>query len=174
MFKLINQTRSAAAVAAIMVTLTVTGFASGQKSQEPTTQPVASANPGTGTGTGGAAPASQYFQTELSINLNESFVGVGTFKVPAGKELVIEYVSASGSVPAGESMTYSVATGSVQHFIPAVQQVPDSYLTIFVAGQQTRLYADPGTTVTLGVIRTGGGGTASATISISGTLVDAQ
>jgi hypothetical protein len=67
-----------------------------------------------------------------------------------------------------------VTTGSVQHWIPVTQQAADSYQVLFIAGQQTRLYAEPGTTVIVGVLRAGIGGTASANISISGSLVDVQ
>ena len=74
----------------------------------------------------------------------------------------------------GNPTPRSLSTGSVYHFLPAVQQVLDAYRLIFIVGQQTHIYADPDSTVILGVTRTGSGGTASANISVSGYLVDVR
>ena len=159
-----------AVLAAFALVGTVTGQATGQATGGSADSQAAlakSSPPG-----GGGAPTSPYFQIQMGISLDQSPVGVASFPVPAGKRLVIEYVSASGVVPAGQSLIYSVSTGSVEHLIPVTQQAPDAYAVICVAGQQTRLYAEPGSTVVLGVQRTGFGGSASANISISGTLMD--
>jgi hypothetical protein len=172
MFKSISQLMSRAAVLAVVASMVVAAAATGHAAQEPTDPQTTAAKPVPPGG--GNSPTGPTFQIQLGVDLKQSFVGTNSFAVPAGKQLVIEYVSASGSVPSGESLMYSVTTGSVQHFIPATQQALDLYRVFFIAGQQTRIYAEPGTTVIVGVLRTGSGGDASANISISGSLVDPQ
>src|SRR5262249_34116686 len=95
-------------------------------------------------------PARQPFvATMLSVNANTSF-----FTVPAGKLLVIEYVSGQGTLPAGEkllSVRLQVTTqgSTVLHrFLPAFTGTEVNG-DVFLVGQQTRLYADPASTVIL-------------------------
>jgi hypothetical protein len=172
MFKAIKHSMFTAAVVLLIGTHALAGTGAGHRAQEPTSPQTDSAKPGSPGG--GGIPTGPTFQIQLAVDLRETFVGTNSFTVPSGKRLVIEYVSASGVVPSGSSLIYSVTTGSVQHWIPVTQQAADSYQVLFIAGQQTRLYAEPGTTVIVGVLRAGIGGTASANISISGSLVDVQ
>ena len=99
--------------------------------------------------------------------------------VPAGKRLVIEYVSAGGQVPPGqfvELFNISTATdfnGTVVHDLIVLSQPPafngDS---VARACQQLRLYASSGTTVRVFFRRSSPAGTASFHATISGYLVD--
>jgi hypothetical protein len=107
-------------------------------------------------------PARQPFQVELD---QTTFA----FSVPAGKRLVIEFVSArANSAPGFSLLSINVVTTvggvTLQHpFVPVFvgkNGVDNSY----TVSQPTRLYADPGTTVdiTLG----------SGTVILSGYFVD--
>jgi hypothetical protein len=88
----------------------------------------------------------------------------GTVDVPAGKRLVIEYVSADIE----DSVTHSIvirttAAGStVDHYIPLLG--PPEGSTISIASQAVRLYANPSTQV--GVCLTG-----LAVVGLSGYFV---
>jgi len=171
MFRLINHLTVAAGIAVIAATLifaeTRTGHASAVNNPNPNPSP----QPAPQLVRDIDNPARQPFQRQLGFEVTE-FGGFSSFTVPAGKRLVIEYVSASGVVPSGDSMQYLVVTGEVQNFIPVAQQASAPGVVFCVAGLQTRLYAEPGTSVTLGALRTGSTGTSSANISISGYLVD--
>jgi hypothetical protein len=111
------------------------------------------------------------------------------FSVPSGKEAVIEYVSFSGegftsgtppmaastSVAIWTEIANSVPQGTISHDIPVLlegsSQLLGSPYSHFVATQQLRLYADPGTGIKLSGCQNGTGFLASI-FSISGYLVD--
>jgi hypothetical protein len=96
-----------------------------------------------------------------------------TIKVPAGKHLIIETLSLQVDVtPSGSKMgafvTYTSASKSVTLFVPltfAYTTTSNNFDT-YVATQEVRLYADPGTSVTLDVFSpTGSKGTLFLTVS---------
>src|SRR5258705_4017509 len=100
--------------------------------------------------------------------------------IPAGKRLVIEQVSVLGAMIKGQRM---VTTGlhinnggnNVQHFLAITPQGSGGCCRdVFVASQQVRLYADPGTIVYGFASRDVNTGFANAAVSfsISGYLVD--
>jgi len=123
-----------------------------------------------------------------------------SFQVPSGKRLVIEHVSASIEVPLEQeiigTLVATVAGGERAHhyfFIPRAGTFdPDvdnlspgdertgpegNELSIYVGSAHVKLYADPGTAVDLGVVRsdwlcpfTCG----AAIVVVSGYLMDAR
>ena len=126
-------------------------------------------------------PAFQPFQkTALltqSPGTNASSLTIAT--VPAGKRLVIEFISASGQVPPGQHveswpvMTVAPPTGGAQHEL-LVNAQPPAVIgdALFRASQQVRLYADSGSTVQTIIRRNSGAGSATYLMTVSGYLVD--
>ncbi len=58
------------------------------------------------------------------------------FTIPAGKRLAIDYLSAKGTVPAGDSVSGVQINNPVVHFIPVFAQGSDtSGKSVFVAAQ---------------------------------------
>jgi len=100
--------------------------------------------------------------------------------IPAGKRLVIEQVSVSGAMIKGQRMVtaglhISNSGNNVQHFLTVTPQGSGGCCRdVFIASQQVRLYADPGTIVSGFATRDVNTGFASAAVSfsISGYLVD--
>jgi hypothetical protein len=122
-------------------------------------------------------PARQPLQQSLdSSNPNRT-----SFQVPLGKRLVIEYVSAVSSMPAGQKLLLVTLqtdvsvnqnpTGILHFFTPTLTGRDTTGRDIFVVSQQTRLYAEPGSTVVLGVTATAG---APVVVSVVGHLVDVE
>jgi hypothetical protein len=119
-------------------------------------------------------PALQPFQNVRVISTPAGLLGGDeTFTVPAGKRLVIEFVSFQGSWPAGQATTRlfigvcNSGGGACQtrFFFPAVPQGPDfGGDSLFTASSPTRLYADPGTDVTVSVRRNAAAGTGLASV----------
>lgn len=120
----------------------------------------------------------------LSVNLaaGQQFAcGVGFFHVPAGKRLVIEYVSGRGSADPGQNLELEIfvpaqegVAGALSYdFLPAKQGPNvDATRDLFVLSQPTRLYAAAGN-IQFCLSRGGGtSNTASFAVSVSGHLVD--
>ena len=121
------------------------------------------------------------FQAEIDFSINDGDAGAsGSFTVPAGKRLVIEYASASVSLPLGQRLDFvqvitasaSGPTVSASHFLTPVFVTDDNTNSEVAAAQELRLYADPSTTVSVRTARNSLSGPGSAIISISGHLVD--
>ena len=118
------------------------------------------------------------FTLSMSINDNND---AETFAVPPDKVLVVEYLSCSLRVSSGESVYADLATtaggvGALHSFFPGSNfqdgGVADKR---FILSVSTRLYADPGSVVTLTVRRTmvGAASVPSFPCSVSGYYVDA-
>jgi hypothetical protein len=125
-------------------------------------------------------PASHPFQAqgnaELADGVNSELFELA--QVPAGKRLVIEYVSATSVVPAGQRIVdflVIVRQGNVGmgHAVPIQFQGSAGVTDWLAAGEPTRLYADAGTTVRAFLLRTDTSGQANVMVRISGYLVDA-
>jgi hypothetical protein len=112
---------------------------------------------------------------------------VTIYTVPAGKRLVIEYASMSACMLPGQTATLTVSTevGStlVHHLVNVTPPAAGpgtgaigcnlpAASSVTAVGQQVRLYADPGTTVTVEGDRNSNTGAANFVFSISGYLVD--
>jgi hypothetical protein len=104
-------------------------------------------------------------------------VGVGSFTVPAGKRLVIEYVSANTILPTSQSFTLGVFTGFFHIFAPTyIGPVSQPNRNLLVVSQQTRLYINPGREVFFQACLDGENfsGTYLLALTISGYFVDVQ
>lgn len=94
------------------------------------------------------------------------------YKVPPGKRLVVEYLSATvheGSSAAGYNFQVTVTQGGGQHYAN-FNEVPDA-APYSAVSQPVRLYADAGTTVTVDAYTSGQSATA-LDFTLSGYLVD--
>ena len=99
-----------------------------------------------------------------------------SFTVPAGKCLVIEWVSGYVNMPTGGkvsdlSLQTTVGGQSVPHRLPVTLMLSAGGTDRYVTCQMLRAYASPGTMVGYGV-GTSGAGPQSSTLTISGHLVD--
>jgi hypothetical protein len=127
----------------------------------------------------GDEAARRAFQREVFIPLGGRN-NTSSFTVPGGKRLVIEYVSASGNVPFGQNLLFALKTCvndscAVHFLVPsrftfARVTTPDGEL--IRTRQWMRVYADGGTEVMVSARRSGNWGGGSATLSISGYLVE--
>lgn len=120
------------------------------------------------------SPARQPFQKGIAVTIP---AGTGFesafFQVPAGKRLVIEYVSNDGSSsPLQMRIATVVASEEVVHRFVTTRLENGIYSPIFVMSQQTRLYADPGTYVTVVLMTPGNQSASLFGVAISGYLVD--
>lgn len=127
-------------------------------------------------------PSRQPFQTGfvMQVAANQSYTQT-SFAVPAGKELVIEYINVAGELPngvlnAGIQTTAGGAATPFPYDIPTIFQFTDTNNSNFFDGtSHTRIYADPGTTVTLTISTLGTNilnGTGPTGFNVSGYLVD--
>jgi hypothetical protein len=104
-----------------------------------------------------------------------------TVTVPSGRRLVIEFVSVRALVPIGQTPEVQIFTGtgglpsgttSMGHSIALpVTPVPGGSVDVYHASQPVRLYADPGSGVTIHVARFQTTGTATFEVTFSGHLV---
>ncbi|MBA3354685.1 MAG: hypothetical protein H0U18_01850 [Pyrinomonadaceae bacterium] len=97
------------------------------------------------------------------------------YTVPAGKRLVIEYASMAAEIPVGQVASWNISTfvgGRLERnrFPQTSPAVAFNNVSATEAGQQVRIYADPGTNVEAGGIPNSGSG--SFYFTISGHLVD--
>ena len=130
-------------------------------------------------------PTLQPFQHSGVFGIAEGTLGANhTFEVPNGKRLVIEFVSFDVNFATGQRPTLNFVSveNSTANASPISFHVPLIYQAtlvlaaqnsdLYIGNSMTRLYADPGSTVTLGVRKTGSTGTGLASVSVSGHLVD--
>lgn len=124
-------------------------------------------------------PARQPF-TETLVTPNKP-----SFTVPAGKRLVIEFVSGDGFITSGQkflntslqcTVATSIGVADVLHaFTPTLmgtQNTGTGLFDIFSISQQTRLYVEPGGKVSIFMNNTAG--VAGLGFTVSGHLVDVQ
>jgi hypothetical protein len=123
-------------------------------------------------------PEKRAFQATVTVTLNQGFEGQNGFvPVPAGKRLVIEFASARGNVPAGQTMVFMIVTNlngennGEFHHLPTTQQFTSGNTAQFIMGEQVRIYADSGFAM-LRADRNSPDGTASFIFTISGYLID--
>ena len=121
-------------------------------------------------------PAQQPFQTRLDFD-STTTNSEGTFVVPAGKRLVLENVSAetfSGPMSGVEVYVVTRIAGQpVLHDVGFADKPIDGVL--FMPIVPVRLYADGGSTVSVGVIRGGSlppGSAVGNVVHLSGYLVN--
>ena len=125
-----------------------------------------------------AMSATQPFQTTVEIKLPSGTEGQnGSFHVPKGKRLVLDFASGEAFLPAGQKAVFSVITSlagqptGISHYLASTTLGTFGAAEYFGAGQIVRLYADPGTVVMLRVDRDAPTGDGLARMSVSGELV---
>jgi len=115
------------------------------------------------------------FQTHVEITVPANFGGEnGTFQVPGDECLVIEYISAEAFMPQGQKALFGIITtaGGVQvrHYLGTNAVGAFGSADYFWVSTPAKIYADPGTTVTLRADRDVATGTSSFRFSVSGRL----
>ena len=98
----------------------------------------------------------------------------GFFDVPKGKCLVIEYVSGEAFMPKGQKALFGIITTvggtQVRHYLGTNATGAFGADDYYWVSGPTRIYAGPGTQVTLRADRDVGAGTAVFRFSLSGHL----
>jgi len=121
--------------------------------------------------------ARQPFQTAAAITVPAGqLLGNGQLTtVPKGQRLVIEYVSAWISLPAGQRIVQLVMqspVGTVSHYFTPTLLATNGPVDLFSVSQPLRLYANPEQQVLGALSRTGTAGSATMYLSVSGYMVD--
>ena len=95
------------------------------------------------------------FSQRLDIVLSSGF-GSGTFTVPAGSRLVIDYISADIGCAVGGSVLFDVATylngAEVESHLPVFPNGVILGQQVFSVSSPTHIYADPGSVVTIALL----------------------
>ena len=122
---------------------------------------------------------SKPFQIQLTVDFPAGVNAPNaTFAVPAGKRLVIEYVSALAVLATGQRMMFAqvntvVAGTLVFHFLKS-ESIGTATSTAgegFLSSQMVKLYADPSTEVLVSAIRSDATTAGTVTFAVSGYLV---
>jgi len=121
-------------------------------------------------------PAFQPFQKQeqlaFVIGVTDRLVNI---PVPAGKRLVIEFVSFQCLLPIGQNPTNNSIrlNNAVTHFfLTPLQGAASSSFNVFMCSTPTRLYCDPGSSVQVFAGRNTGESAATVNVSISGHYVN--
>ena len=129
--------------------------------------------------------ARQPFHVSMTCGVSTGLTGCGNgispSEIPVGKQLVVEYVSARMTLPAGQSIPsaeISTFTGSdwVTHYVPAISQGLNHYgEAVFIASEPVRMYAVKdglNYAVTMLVNRSASVGVGSFIVEVSGYWID--
>lgn len=122
-------------------------------------------------------PAHVPFSKRLDIVFSSGF-GSQTIAVPAGKRLVIKYISADGGVTPGAHILFDVAVVNqgeeVEAHLPMISQGQILGQEVYSMSEQTLMFADAGSNVTIACLdsdSTKGGG---LIVGVFGYLIDAS
>ena len=95
------------------------------------------------------------FSQRLDITLSSGF-GSGTFTVPAGTRLVIDYISADIGCAVGGNVLFDVATylngAEVEAHLPVFPNGIVLGQQVYSVSATTHIYADPNTVVTIALL----------------------
>jgi hypothetical protein len=121
-------------------------------------------------GVGAPSEPVQFGGTKINLNSGGVDNTAVVYTVPAGKRLVIEFVSVEFSNP-GTDELFAVSTGSGPPFFIPLTHEPNcvANCALWVASEQTRVYANAGEAVTAHAF----GSPVTGTFSFSGYLVNA-
>ena len=103
------------------------------------------------------------FSQRLDITMTSGY-GSGSFTVPAGVRLVIDYISADLGCAPGGNMLFDVATylngAEVETHLPVFNNGVILGQQVYSVSSMTHIYADPNTVVTIALLgpSSGGGG----------------
>jgi len=113
------------------------------------------------------------FSKRLDITFANGF-GNGTFIVPAGQLLVIDYISADAGVAPGGNVLFDVATylagNEVESHLPMTPQGTILGQAVYTTSAPVHIYADPGSTVTIAFLSSAAG-SGGAIVGVYGHLV---
>jgi hypothetical protein len=125
-------------------------------------------------------PARSPFQKELDFLITDGTIAAtASFAVPAGKALVIDFVSGAAFQPAGETMrNYEIITtvngvDAVHSFAPGQITADAGGGTDQFTSQPAVIYADQGSIVSFIAVRAQATGLTSGSVTVSGHLVNA-
>lgn len=119
-------------------------------------------------------PVNVFKQVSSSSNQTDNTV----FTIPAGKRLVIDYLSAKGTVPAGDSVSGIHINNPAVHFFVVTSQGPDiNGKRVFATAQSIHATLGPFPSPTNVVVRMernlfGSGNEATLAVSLAGTLMN--
>ncbi|QSQ19788.1 hypothetical protein JY651_31450 [Pyxidicoccus parkwayensis] len=136
-------------------------------------QPSQVATPSSAAATTPAEPVNAFKQISSASNQTDNHV----FTIPAGKRLVIDYVSAKGEVPAGDSVSDIHLNNPVVHFFVVSTQGTDiNGKSVFSAAQSLHVTLGPFPRPTDVVVRMerrtfGPGNEATLAVSLAGSLL---
>jgi hypothetical protein len=133
-------------------------------------------------------PTSDAQNQPFAILVNPSFTegsprGSASFTVPNGQRLIIEFIGGNVCLTVGQKAIFAVdvQVGGAQpeYALPAIAEgtfngFGGGPCDNFAVSQQVRIYADPGTIVTLAVVRSESTGSASSGLAVSGHMVNTQ
>lgn len=121
--------------------------------------------------------------------LQFSSIGTGPqslYTVPAGKRLVVEYVSANILLPSGQTVAYfflgaanptDLFTAIAGHYLAPAYQSPcgdcAQSSTSFVISQSLNLYVEPGQALTVGIVKSSFDAGGFAFVQVTGHLIPA-
>jgi len=121
-------------------------------------------------------PAHKPFSKRLDITFGGG-AGNGTFVVPAGKLLVITYVSTNVGVFTGANALCDLATtyagSEVESHLPLSNNGVILGQQVYSSSSPMTVYADPGSTVTLAFLDSDSAHSGGAIVGVYGYLVDA-
>jgi hypothetical protein len=125
--------------------------------------------------------STERFHQQLNLTVADGAMGVfdSSITVPAGKQLIVEFVSISAAVPTGQKLRSSISTtvggSTASYAVPVNSQDPANDTTdVIIANQALKVAADPSSTVSLYAVRNSSKGTATVTISVSGYFTSVQ
>ena len=111
-----------------------------------------------------------------AVTSQTSQVDNPVFTIPAGKRLVVNYVSAKGVVPAGESVSSILINLPIVHFFVVATQGADQFgRSVFTAAQSLRATIGPFPVqrdVVVRMERNASGTDASLAVTLAGELVN--
>jgi hypothetical protein len=126
--------------------------------------------------------AIEHVQIRTPMTMTGNVVGAETpiYTVPSGKQLIIEFASMEAALPVGQTarMGIQILSGGAwfAHVLTMSAPTNDGLFTgghYTSVAQLVRIYADEGQTVQIWVQRSdGSSGSASATLAITGHLIE--
>lgn len=125
-----------------------------------------------------AAEGVQPYQVQTGLTLlNGNSQAAATLNVPAGKRLVIEYLSASLGVPSGVGLTLQLVPtldgSQVSHVVPLTRTTVGGGFDSMTASEATRVYADGSVLFLAERALLAQADTNIGSVTVSGYLVDA-
>jgi hypothetical protein len=124
-------------------------------------------------------PAFEPFQGRVGFSVDELFAQDVLLTVPAGKRLVIEYMNRRAELPIGQTIIHvrmqiveAGGNGSIEHCFGAEFQGTQGGQDHFTFNHLMRVYAAPGSSITVIVNRSATDAFGTASVAVTGYFVD--